>query len=60
MGEETLNIFDATPKNMDTIFTDPKKFRHEIRKGKYTKPTSGQCPGYLQAKFVIEKKNFLH
>jgi uncharacterized protein YcsI (UPF0317 family) len=36
------------------IFTDPKELRAEIRQGKFVQPTSGQCPGYLQAKFVYE------
>ncbi|KAJ5066465.1 d-glutamate cyclase [Anaeramoeba ignava] len=39
------------------MFQTPKELRQEIRKGNFKKPTSGLCPGYLQANLVmIEEK----
>ena len=31
----------------------PLEMRHLIRKGEYTEPTSGLCPGYAQANLII-------
>ena len=38
--------------NKEDVYTDPKLLRHAIRQKQFNKPTSGQCPGYLQAKWV--------
>jgi uncharacterized protein YcsI (UPF0317 family) len=36
---------------------NPKNLRQKIREGSFTKPTSGCCPGYLQANMVILHKD---
>ena len=37
-------------------YQEPAKLRQAIRSGQYTAPTSGQCPGYIQANMVILPK----
>lgn len=38
---------------MITSSTTPVEFRHLVRQGRFTGPTSGVCPGYTQANLVI-------
>ena len=38
---------------MITSSTTPVEFRHLVRQGRFTGPTSGVCPGYPQANLVI-------
>ena len=38
---------------MVTSSTTPVEFRHLVRQGRFTGPTSGVCPGYTQANLVI-------
>ncbi|RTZ93172.1 MAG: putative hydro-lyase [Deltaproteobacteria bacterium] len=37
---------------------NPDEIRREIREGRYTKPTAGLAPGYVQANLVILKKAY--
>lgn len=37
-------------------YQEPSKLRQAIRSGQFTTPTSGQCPGYIQANMVILPK----
>ncbi|WP_202812942.1 putative hydro-lyase [Limosilactobacillus gastricus] len=38
---------------MDYANLSPVKFRHLVRQGQFTGPTSGYCPGYTQANLII-------
>lgn len=38
----------------------PKEMRELIRRGEFTKPTSGYCPGYAQANLVILPKDLAY
>ena len=31
----------------------PVQMRHIIRRGEFTEPTSGLCPGYAQANLIV-------
>jgi len=41
-----------------TIWTDPSRFRDEIRKGRFNAPTIGQCPGYTQGNLAILPRDY--
>lgn len=41
----------VTIPSKDTL--DPRLLRKKIRSGEHTGPTSGLCPGYIQANMVI-------
>lgn len=38
---------------MDTVHADPSTLRLAAREGRFTQPTSGHAPGYLQANLMI-------
>lgn len=39
------------------VFENPDELRRAIRSNEFTSPTSGQCPGYIQANMVILPKD---
>lgn len=45
---------------MDGRNLTPKEFRERIRKGEFTKPTSGYCDGYAQANLAILPKELAY
>jgi hypothetical protein len=54
---------DEPPREIESIsspgqpeaepFALPRLFREEVRQGRFTGPTNGQCPGYLQCNLVV-------
>mmetsp|Transcript_26504 Transcript_26504/g.57167 ORF Transcript_26504/g.57167 Transcript_26504/m.57167 type:complete len:395 (-) Transcript_26504:65-1249(-) len=43
----------AAATTTTTSFSSPHEFRQAVRSGKYTGPTNGVCPGFMQCNLVV-------
>lgn len=51
LDEVVRNSWHGAPKLTGGLVS--QQFRHQVRQGKFTNPTNGQCPGFMQCNLVV-------